>query len=118
MTNWNKHGLPFTVRPTLIKDCKNFLEGLSRDKDGNSLWEINDNGEIWPISSLLPPEDYFVDYKQIIEFLKKNKTNIESGYSFSYADEEFENRSVGGFNSNDNDIKFIKINGDGLVMVK
>jgi len=118
MTHWNKYGSSLIVNTQQnIDACEEFLGTLSGNEDGEALWEINEDGEITPIS--YPTErlqNYLKGYLNINRWLKKRHLNSESGYAFTYVNEEDpDDRSVGGINSNDEGISFCQINGDGEI---
>lgn len=115
MTHWNQYGTPMGVSSGIArKPFKDFL------KANASLWKMNEDDELWPVSSGNNiPEDYISELKVVVNWLKKNHINTECGYSFSYYDEEHENRSVGGISStNKGDIMFCKIDGNGVATMK
>jgi len=118
MTNWNKYGSPLEIRHQYINSLEEFLGTLKGNVDDEPLWEVNgEEGEVQPISySSEIPENYLSSYLEIIKWLKKKRLNCESGYAFTYQDDENpDDRSVGGINSNNEGVTFVKVDGDGEV---
>ena len=118
MTNWNKYGSFLEIRYQYIDSVEDFLGTLPGNINDKPLWEINrEEGEITPISyPTETPENYLTSYLEIAKWLKKRRLNCESGYSFSYVnDEEPDERSVGGINSNNEGITFFELHGDGKI---
>jgi hypothetical protein len=118
MTNWNKYGSTLEIRHQYIKSFEEFLGTLAGNVDGEPLWEIDaEEDEINPISySTENPENYLTSYIEIAKWLKKRRLNCESGYSFSYTNEENpDERSVGGINSNNEGVTFFELHGDGKI---
>ena len=120
MTNWNKYGSPLEINTQQnINSFMKFLE--STDKEGEEpFWEIDEEGEIQPVSpSTERPKNYLEGYLNIVKWLKKRHRNCESGYAFTYQNEEDPNdpneRSVGAMNSNDEGVTFVEIDGNGKV---
>lgn len=119
MTNWNKYGNPLEINSQQnINSFVEFFGTLPGGVDDDALWEINEEeGEINPISYQSErPENYIKGYLDIIRWLKKRHRNCESGYAFTYQNqEEPDDRSVGGFNSNNEGVTFVQIDGNGKV---
>lgn len=122
MTGWNKYGNPLAINSyfnVIYDDFIKFLETLPRNTDDEPFWDIDD-GEIKPISyTYTTPKDYIGGYIAIVKWLKnQNKClNIESGYAFTYQNEEnYDERSVGGINSNVEGITLVQVNGDGKII--
>lgn len=118
MTNWNKYGSFLEIRYQYINSLEEFLGTLPGNVNDEPLWKINgEDGEIIPISYKdVTPENYLVSYLEIVKWLKKRRMNCESGYSFSYLNEEEpDERSVGGINSNNEGITFFELHGDGKI---
>jgi hypothetical protein len=119
MTTWNKYGNSLSINSYYNKINDNFiafLETLSKNIDNENLWEIDD-GEIRPISyTYVSPKEYIGGHIAIIQWLRDQKINIESGYAFTYQNEEdYNDRSVGCINSNEKGITFCQIDGDGKI---
>jgi len=119
MTFWNTFGSPLVVNTTINqKACKKFLGTLQGNSEDEPLWEINDDGEIRPIDyQNEKPKIYVERYIEIVQWLKKKRLNCESGYAFTYEnDEDVDDRCVGALNSNDKSVSFVQINGDGNII--
>ena len=122
MTGWNKYNNPLAINSyyDVINDqFLNFLETLSKNMDDEPFWKIDD-GEIKPISyTYVRPLEYIQGYLAIVQWLKDQSLNIESGYAFVYQNEEDGNdRSVGGINSNNEGITICELNGKGIIINK
>ena len=121
MTHWNKYGSPLIIIPYYsVSKFQKFLGKLPGNIDDEPLWSIDEEGEILPISYPTEvPFKYFSQYIDIIKWMKENSMNYESGYAFTYEgkeDNDFDDRSVGGINSNNEGITFIELCGNGNII--
>lgn len=117
MTNWVKYGSTLEIRHQYVNTQKEFLETLPGNVDDEPLWEVDEDDEIQPISHRTDrPQPYIERYLDIIKWLKKKRLNVESGYAFTYVNEEDpDDRLVGAINSNNEGVTFFQIDGDGKV---
>ncbi len=118
MTNWNKYGSLLEITHQYVNILDEFLETLPKNVDAEPLWEIeNEEWEITPISYRTDrPENYIKGYIEIVKWLKKKRLNCQSGYAFTYQDDENpDDRLVGCFNSNNEGITVCQIDGEGKV---
>ena len=119
MTNWNQYGSPLEINQQSTRNSfEEFLGTLPGNEDGDPFWELNEDDEVTPISYKTErPENYVKGYLDIVKWLKKRNRNYESGYAFTYQDDENpDDRSVGAMNSNNEGVKFVQINGDGTII--
>lgn len=119
MTYWNRYGTPLEVTMSMYRKSFNkFITTLGRNQNGELLWEINVEEQLWPIScDSTVPEDYLGSLIEIINWLKEHHINQQSSYSFSFVDHS-DNRSAGAINTNSNGIKFCKLMGNGIHVLK
>jgi len=117
MTNWNKYGSPLEIRDRDLKSLRTFLDKSFKNVDDELYWDVNDEGEIYPVDSRSEkPYHWLPGLIEIVKWLKKNRINHESGYAFTYQNEEDpDERSVGGINSNNEGVTFIEVDGDGKI---